>query len=702
MSSKSNDAPVRGDAPANNLSQPAETHQSVEALADTITTNHGIPIADNQNTLLAGVRGPALMEDFVLREKLTHFDHERIPERVVHARGSGAHGYFELYASLADITKAAFLSDPAVRTDVFARFSTVAGSSGSGDLARDVRGFAVKFYTSEGIYDLVGNNIPVFFVQDAMKFPDLAHAVKPEPDRGFPQASSAHDTFWDFVSLSPESMHMLLWTMSDRAIPRSFRMIEGFGVNTFRMVNAAGASNFVKFHWRPRLGLQSVLWDEAVSINGADPDFHRRDLWEAIDQGDFPEWEFGVQVISEATAASLDFDVLDPTKLIPEELVPVRIVGKMVLNRNVGNFFSETEQVAFLPTNLPPGIEFSNDPLLQGRLHSYQDTQITRLGGPNFHELPINAARCPMHNFQRDGMHQMNVPKGRVSYEPNSLDQGVPRENPHRGATSIPEQMDGEKIRQRASTFADHYSQARLFFRSVTKPEQAHIIDAFAFELSKVQVKAIRTRMLGHLAIIDPDLQAQVEASLGMQGEADTITPAVKPRELTPSPALSILAKAVPTLKGRKVGVLLLDGFDPALLTALQDSVNSEKASLFLVANSIAGATDSSGKLVPADGALSGSPSVFFDSVAILAPKDPPKTLPLAAATTEWLEKAFNHRKVMAYSSGAKTILERAQVASDPGVVLLSGASSVGGYIKAAKHGRLWDRVRAGEEGADA
>lgn len=701
MTSKSN-APVPGDAPPNNLSQPAETHQSVEALADTITTNHGIPISDNQNTLLAGVRGPALLEDFVLREKLTHFDHERIPERVVHARGSGAHGYFELYASLADITKAAFLSDPDVKTDVFARFSTVAGSSGSGDLARDVRGFAVKFYTSEGIYDLVGNNIPVFFVQDAMKFPDLAHAVKPEPDRGFPQASSAHDTFWDFASLSPESMHMLLWTMSDRAIPRSFRMIEGFGVNTFRMVNAAGESNFVKFHWRPKLGLQSVLWDEAVTINGADPDFHRRDLWEAIDQGDFPEWEFGVQVISEETAASLDFDVLDPTKLIPEEVVPVRIVGKMVLNRNVGNFFSETEQVAFLPTNLPPGIEFSNDPLLQGRLHSYQDTQITRLGGPNFHQLPINAPRCPMHNFQRDGMHQMNVPEGRVSYEPSSLDQGVPRENRDRGVTSFPEQMDGEKIRQRASTFADHYSQARLFFRSITKPEQAHIIDAFAFELSKVQVKAIRTRMLGHLAIIDPDLQAQVEASLGMQGEADTITPAVKPRDLTPSPALSILAKAVPTLMGRKVGVLLLDGFDPALLTALKDSVKSEKAALFSVANSIAGATDASGKLVPADGALSGSPSVFFDSVAILAPKDPAKTLPLSAATAEWLEKAFNHRKVMAYSPGAKAMLDRAHIAADAGVVLLSSSSSVAAYIKAAKDGRLWDRLVAGEERADA
>lgn len=700
MSSKSN-APAPKETPPNNVSLPAETHQTAEALADTITTNHGLPIADNQNTLLAGVRGPALMEDFVLREKLTHFDHERIPERVVHARGSGAHGYFELYESLADITKAAFLTDPGVKTDVFARFSTVAGSSGSGDLARDVRGFAVKFYTSEGIYDLVGNNIPVFFVQDAMKFPDLAHAVKPEPDRGFPQASSAHDTFWDFASLSSESMHMLLWTMSDRAIPRSFRMIEGFGVNTFRMISAAGESNFVKFHWRPKLGLQSVLWGEALIINGADPDFHRRDLWEAIDRGDFPEWEFGIQVISESTAASLDFDVLDPTKLIPEEIVPLRIVGKMVLNRNVGNFFAETEQVAFLPTNLPPGIEFSNDPLLQGRLHSYQDTQITRLGGPNFHELPINAARCPMHNFQRDGMHQMTVPKGRVSYEPNSLDQGVPRENPDRGVTSVPEEMDGTKIRQRSKTFADHYSQARLFFRSMTKPEQLHIIDAFAFELAKVQTKAIRTRMLGHLAIIDPDLQAQVETSLGMQGEADTITPAVPPRDLKPSPALSILAKAEATLKGRKVGVLLLDGFDPALLSALKDSVKSEKAVLFIVANSIAGATDASGQLMPADGALGGSPSVFFDSVAILAPMDPEQKPPIDPATTDWLEKAFTHLKVIAHTSAAQAMLERAHITADPGVVTLSGVSSVAGYLKAAKKGRVWDRKLTVAEGSD-
>ena len=469
MPSKIN-APVPRKSALKSAALPAETHQTVEKLGDSLTTNHGIPISDNQNSLKAGARGPALIEDFVLREKITHFDHERIPERIVHARGSGAHGYFQVYESLADITKAAFLQDPKLKTEVFARLSTVAGGAGSGDLPRDVRGFAVKFYTSEGNYDLVGNNIPVFFIQDAMKFPDLIHSVKMEADRGFPQAASAHDTFWDFASLTPESMHMLMWVMSDRAIPRSLRMIEGFGVHTFRLINAEGKSRFVKFHWRPKLGMQSVLWDEAVKINGADSDFHRRDLWEAIEKGDFPEWELGLQVFDEAQAAKLDFDVLDATKLIPEEIIPLRMVGKMVLNRNAANFFAETEQVAFLPSNVPPGIDFSNDPLLQGRLFSYQDTQLSRLGGPNFHQIPINAPRCPFHNMQRDGLRQMQVPKGRVNYEPNSIDAGAPRENPARGFASYAEPMDGPKVRQRSETFADHYSQARLFFRSMTKP----------------------------------------------------------------------------------------------------------------------------------------------------------------------------------------------------------------------------------------
>ena len=691
MPSKTKATPPSTSKPAA-VQLPAETHQTVEKPADSLTTNHGIPISDNQNSLKAGERGPTLLEDFVLREKITHFDHERIPERIVHARGSGAHGYFEVYESLADITKAAFLSDPKLKTEVFVRFSTVAGGAGSGDMPRDVRGFAVKFYTTEGNYDLVGNNIPVFFIQDAMKFPDLVHSVKMEADRGYPQAGSAHDTFWDFASLSPETMHMLMWAMSDRGLPRSLRMIEGFGVHTFRLINAAGEARFVKFHWRPKLGTQSVLWDEAVKINGADPDFHRRDLWEAITRGDFPEWELGLQVFDEKQAAALDFDVLDPTKLIPEEIIPLRMVGKMVLNRNADNFFAETEQVAFLPSNVPPGIGFTNDPLLQGRLFSYQDTQLSRLGGPNFHQIPINAPRCPMHNFQRDGLRQMEVPKGRANYEPNSIDGGAPRENPTRGFTTVPEETDGTKIRRRAETFADHYSQARLFFRSMTKPEQTHIVSAFAFELGKVEIKAIRTRMLGHLAIIDPDLHAQIEDALGMKGQSDKITPAVAPRDLAPSPALSIIGKAPATLQGRKIGVLLTDGFDPALLTALQTSAESEKAALFLIAPKVGGATDSAGTLVEANGALSASASVFFDAVVILASEAGATDLATQAGAVDWAAAAFAHLKVIGHSAEAQPLLDRAGVKPGDGIVPLTNPKGVAGFIKAAKAGRIWDR----------
>ncbi len=692
MPPKSNAPTPRKSAGKPLATKTAETHQTVERLADSLTTNHGVPISDNQNSLKAGGRGPTLIEDFVLREKITHFDHERIPERIVHARGSGAHGFFQVYESLRDITKAAFLCDPKVKTEVFVRFSTVAGGAGSGDMPRDVRGFAVKFYTSEGNYDLVGNNIPVFFIQDAIKFPDLIHAVKMEADRGFPQAASAHDTFWDFASLTPESMHMLMWAMSDRAIPRSLRMIEGFGVHTFRLINAKGESRFVKFHWRPKLGAQSVLWDEAVKINGADPDFHRRDLWEAIEKGDFPEWELGLQVFDEAQAAKLDFDVLDPTKLIPEEIIPLRMVGKLTLNRNADNFFAETEQVAFLPTNVPPGIDFSNDPLLQGRLHSYQDTQLSRLGGPNFHQIPINAPRCPMHNFQRDGLRQMEVPKGRVNYEPNSLDAGVPRENPTLGFTSYPEQLDGTKIRERSATFADHYSQARLFFRSMTKPEQTHIISAFAFELGKVVIKAIRTRMLGHLANVDADLYAQVADALGMPGQADKITPAVAPRDLAPSPALSILGKAPITLRGRKVGVLLTDGFDGALLTALRKNLKAEKAALFIIGPKVGGVDDADGVHVEADGALSASPSIFFDAVVILASKPGAEDLATQAAAIDWTANAFSHLKVIGHTAAAQVLLEKANVKPDAGLVPLANAKSVGSFIKTAKQGRIWDR----------
>ena len=671
---------------------PAETHQTTGDSGKSLTTNHGLALADNQNSLKAGERGPTLLEDFVLREKITHFDHERIPERIVHARGSGAHGYFQVYESLGDITKAAFLNDPKVKTEVFARFSTVAGGAGSGDLARDVRGFAVKFYTSEGNYDLVGNNIPVFFIQDAMKFPDLVHAVKMEPDRGFPQAASAHDTFWDFASLSPETMHMLMWVMSDRAIPRSLRMIEGFGVHTFRLIDAAGTARFVKFHWRPKLGAASVLWDEAVKINGADPDFHRRDLWESIDKGDFPEWELALQVFDQATAETLDFDALDATKLIPEEVIPLRVVGKLVLNRNPDNFFAETEQVAFLPTNIVPGIDFSNDPLLQGRLFSYQDTQLSRLGGPNFHQIPINAPRCPMHNFQRDGLRQMEVPKGRVNYEPNSLDNGTPRENPVRGFVSHPEPMDGSKLRQRSASFADHYSQARMFFHSMTVPEQAHIVSAFAFELGKVETKAIRQRMLGHLANIDASLHDQVADALGMKGQAEEIAPAVKPRDLAPSPALSLIGKAKATLAGRKIGVLIAEGFDASLLATLRASAKAEKAGLAVIAPKVGGAQDSDGKLVAADFALSAASSVFFDTVVILASVKAAQDLATQSTAVDWVGNAYAHLKVIGHATGAQPLLDRAGVQPGAGILTLVDKKSVSTFIQATKKGRLWDR----------
>jgi catalase len=673
-----------------------ETHQEATAQQPSLTTNQGIVVADNQNSLKAGIGGPTLLEDFVLREKITHFDHERIPERIVHARGSGAHGYFESYGTVSDITRASFLQ-PNQRTPVFARFSTVAGGAGSGDLPRDVRGFSVKFYTDEGNFDLVGNNIPVFFIQDAMKFPDLIHAVKMEPDRGYPQAASAHDTFWDFVSLMPESMHMLVWAMSDRAIPRSLRMIEGFGVHTFRLVNQAGDSTFVKFHWRPLLGMQSVVWDEAVKINGADPDFHRRDLFEAIAGGDFPQWELGFQLFDQATADSLDFDVLDPTKLIPEEIIPLRMVGKMTLDRNPDNFFAETEQVAFCPANVVPGIDFSNDPLLQGRLHSYLDTQLSRLGGPNFHQIPVNAPRCPLRNFQRDGLRQMAVPKGRVAYEPNSLDLSGPRENPVAGfvpfpAKGAPETLNAEKTRRRNDTFADHYSQARLLFRSLTPPEQRHVISAFAFELGKVETKPIRCRMLGHLKHVDATLSAGVEEALGMEGQAEYLEPAKAPRDLPPSPALSILAKAEPTLAGRKIGALLSPGFDATLLEALKKSAAKEKAKVVVITPKVGGATSSAGKLVEGDFALSAAPSFFFDAVVVLASAEGVKALAKEAAAIDWVRDAFGHLKIIGHSPEALPLFKAAGVKPDAGVMDLGEKGGAANYVAAAKQGRLWDR----------
>ncbi len=674
-----------------------ETHQTTSDTARNLTTNQGTAISDNQNSLKGGGRGPTLLEDFILREKITHFDHERIPERIVHARGSGAHGYFQPTKSMARLTKAGFLQDPKKKTEVFVRISTVAGGAGSGDLPRDVRGFAVKFYTDEGNFDLVGNNIPVFFIQDAMKFPDLVHAVKMEADRGFPQAASAHDTFWDFASLMPESMHMLTWVMSDRAIPRSLRMIEGFGIHTFRFINEAGKSTFVKFHWRPTIGAASVLWDEAVKINGADPDFHRRDLWEAIDKGDFPEFEFAIQAFDQKIAESFDFDILDPTKLIPEEIVPLEVIGKMVLNRNPDNFFAETEQAAFHPGHVVPGIDFSNDPLLQGRLFSYTDTQLSRLGGPNFHELPINQPRCPMRNFQRDGIHRIDVPKGRDNYEPNSIAPNGPRENPVRGFASFPTEDNGtegnDKVRLRAETFADHYSQARLFYRSQTPTEQRHIASAFAFELAKVATVAIRTRMLGHLMLIDPALGKTVEQALGMEGKADKIVPAIAPHDMKPSPALSLLKKAKPTLKGRKVGVLVSDGIDGALVDKLRSAIEKAGARMEVIAPKIGGVKTTKGMLA-ADHALSGAPSVLFDAVALCLSEAGAKQLATQAAAKDWLANAFAHLKIIGFTQEAMPLFKAANVdaAADAGMVGFNGKAGVDGFVAAAKQQRIWAR----------
>src|SRR5690554_1426268 len=539
-----------------------ETHQTAQGPTETLTTPQGVPVADNQNSLKAGALGPTLLEDQVLREKIFHFDHERIPDRVVHARGFGVHGYFEKYDCLADLTCADLFQRPGEQTPAFVRFSTVVGNKGSFDLARDVRGFAVKLYTQEGNWDLVGNNIPVFFIQDAMKFPDLVHAAKQEPDRGFPQAQTAHDNLWDFVSLMPESTHMMLWTMSDRAIPRSYRFMEGFGVHSFRFVNKDGVAKFVKFHWKPLQGLQSVVWNEAVKINGADPDFHRRDLWEAIQRGDFPEWELGVQVFDEEFAEQFEFDVLDATKIIPEEQVPVQRIGKLVLNRVVDNFFAETEQVAFCTQNIVQGIDFSDDPLLQGRNFSYLDTQLKRLGSPNFNRLPINAPKCPMHHFQQDGHMAFTNPRGRANYEPNSWgEEGGPRECHRKGVESFPQPVAGTKTRTRSETFDDHYSQARQFYISQTPVEQLHMAKALGFELSKVETERIRVRMVAHLLNIDQGLAENVAEILGISPLPEPIEAARPTRtDLPPSSKLSIVKNGPASFAGRKLGILMSSG----------------------------------------------------------------------------------------------------------------------------------------------
>ncbi|WP_367353720.1 catalase C [Agrobacterium pusense] len=671
-----------------------ELHQTAEGDTPVLTTAQGGPVADDQNTLRVGPRGPLVMDDFHFREKLFHFDHERIPERVVHARGYGAHGYFETYDSLAAYTKADLFQRAGEKTPAFVRFSTVAGNKGSFDLARDVRGFAVKLYTQEGNWDLVGNNIPVFFIQDAIKFPDLIHAAKQEPDRDFPQAQTAHDTFWDFISLTPESMNMVMWIMSDRTIPRSFRFMEGFGVHTFRFINAKNQSTFVKFHWKPKLGLQSVAWNEAVKINGADPDFHRRDLWAAIQSGNFPEWELQVQLFDQDFADSFDFDVLDPTKIIPEEILPPQPVGRLVLDRMPDNFFAETEQVAFMTQNVPPGIDFSNDPLLQGRNFSYLDTQLKRLGGPNFTHLPINAPKCPFAHFQQDGHMAMRNPTGRANYQPNSFGEG-PRESPARGFTHFAGEEQGAKARLRPESFADHYSQARQFYLSQTPPEQRHIASALTFELSRVETVAIRERMVSHLLNIDETLASTVAQKLGFQTMPKPAEAAVPTRQdLEPSPALSIVNRGPQRFEGRKLGILITDGVDAKLLQGLTEAVTAEKAVFELIAPKVGGAVASDGTLIKAHYMIDGGPSVLFDAVALLTSAEAIDDLVKEATARDFVADAFQHCKFIGYDQSALQLLEKAGIADamDEGVLPLPGEDGLAAFVSELGKLRVWAR----------
>jgi catalase len=680
-----------------------------------LTTNQGLKINDNQNSLKAGERGATLLEDFILREKITHFDHERIPERIVHARGSGAHGVFELYKPIPELTKAGFLNDTAIKTPVFVRFSTVAGSRGSTDLARDVRGFAVKFYTQEGNFDLVGNNMPVFFIQDAIKFPDLIHAVKPEPHNEIPQAASAHDTFWDFISLMPESAHMIMWAMSDRGLPRSYRMMEGFGVHTFRFITAEGKSSFVKFHWKPLLGVHAVAWDEAKKISGNDPDFHRRDLWDAIEAGAFPEWEFGVQIVSEEDEHKFDFDILDPTKLIPEELVPVQIIGKMTLNRNPDNFFAETEQVAFHVGHVVPGIDFTNDPLLQGRLFSYTDTQLLRLGGPNFHEIPINRPVSPVHNNQRDGHMRQTINTSRTSYEPNSISGNSPKQATvaEGGFNSYQERIDARKIRDRSESFFDHFSQATMFFNSQSEPEKNHIVDALRFELGKVEREEIRKRMLGILTLIDAGLAQKVAAGLGMEvpsapeqpinhGVPADADPAkyqsriVKP-SLEASAALSMANTPKDSIKTRMIAILATDGVKGKELNELKAALLAGGATSKIVATHGGFIKDDTGNAVKVDFTFLTSASVLFDAVYIPGGTASVTAIAAEADALHFVTEAFKHCKAIGASSEGEQILKASLIpsgakgATPPGVVINGKAAD---FIAAVAQHRFWEREK--------
>lgn len=697
---------------------------TADATGQEMTTDQGVKINDDQNSLRAGDRGATLLEDFILREKITHFDHERIPERVVHARGSGAHGVFKLYKPLSELTKAGFLNNTEIETPVFVRFSTVAGSRGSTDLARDVRGFAVKFYTEEGNFDLVGNNMPVFFIQDAMKFPDLVHAVKPEPDNEIPQAASAHDTFWDFISLMPESTHMIMWLMSDRAIPRSYRMMEGFGVHTFRFINSRGESNFVKFHWKPMLGVHSVAWDEAQNISGKDPDFHRRDLWEAIESGAFPEWELGVQIIPEADEFKYDFDLLDSTKLVPEELVPVLPIGKMTLNRNPDNFFAETEQVAFHIGNIVPGIDFTNDPLLQGRLFSYTDTQLIRLGGPNFHEIPINRPISPSHNNQRDGFMRQRIDRGKTSYGPNSLGDNYPLQVKEEagGFKSYQERIDARKVRARSDSFRDHFSQARLFYNSQSEPERNHMVDAFSFELGKVKSVAVRQRMIGILSLVDKSLAGEVAAALGLGVQEKLETPINRslPADANPSDyepievkvklkksaALSMENTVKDTITSRKIAVLAADGVDASSLKIVIDAIRAEGGIVHVISPKLGQITSSDHKPIQVEESFLTAASVLYDGIYVPGGKASVNKLQSNADAVHFLNEAFKHCKAIAADSEARPVLDATYFFSnapefdggstlDEGIIIENDLKSLTDkFIRAIGKHRFWEREK--------
>ncbi len=717
---KNNKAPDTG--ASNKIDELAQN--TSDATGQFLTTNHGVKINDDQNSLKAGERGPSLLEDFIFREKMTHFDHERIPERIVHARGTAAHGVFQVYESMAKYTKAGFLNDPSIQTPVFARFSTVAGSRGSTDLARDVRGFAVKFYTQEGNFDLVGNNMPVFFIQDSIKFPDFVHAVKPEPHNEIPQAASAHDTFWDFVSLNTESTHMVLWAMSDRALPRSLRMMEGFGVHTFRFINAEGVACFVKFHWKPLLGMHSVAWDEAQIISGKDSDFHRRDLHDAIENGDFPEWEFGVQIIPEADEHKYDFDLLDSTKLVPEELVPVMRIGKMTLNRNPDNFFAETEQVAFHLGHVVPGIDFSNDPLLQGRLFSYTDTQLSRLGGPNFHEIPINRPIIQVHNNQRDGIHRMTINKGKSSYNPNTVGGGCPFQagKMDGGFTSYAEKIDAHKIRERSQSFFDHFSQATLFFNSQSEPEKMHITDALRFELGKVEMPEIRERMLIVLNQVDAGLAAQVAYTLGMSipatpeilnhsipADADpqSYQPRIIESSLKVSPALSMANTIKNSIRTRKIAFLAADGVDANELNTVKNALMNEGAMVEIIAPRLGTISAADGSEIAVDKSLMTVSSVLYDAVYVPGGTNSVATIEAEPDAIHFLEQAFKHCKAIAASSNALQVLQSTHFAkklpednSDEtvmreGVIIGNDSNALAKqFISAIAQHRFWEREK--------